>query len=483
MEHHIVDAEQPKGEHDYRVVFVYWTFGFISWFILMMALSALIGTKAAFILFFVLLGLAVLLWLLSTGHMRYLHHRRHSHDIDVEQRSQALTERAMQLTETLTLMHGYSASLKMPDGREISWTSPLTIPNGPIHITNNGIEEQKALPAPLPGPIDLRQLLETWQPDGRNILLGIAPGEQLLQVPLKSLCHVALAGATGGGKSTLMRLLLPQLLASGARVALADPHYAPVDPESGEDWRPIAKRLAMEPAVTYASIKDTLEWLAYEELPKRLQLRYQSRPIGEPYFLALDELPAICANIKQAPEIMGTLLREGRKVNILLISAAQDWLVKTIGGSGAVRDCFRTAFYVGGDTTSARVLLDMTGRVDDGTLGKGVVMLRSMATPTASLVRVPSVSNEALYDMLPLPSPLPGHYKAASKEEFIEVASNVTLPALDARSARIREMLLSRSKPREIIQEIWNTSGGSSYVKASSELAEITATLLERGEL
>jgi len=275
-----------------------------------------------------------------------------------------------------------------------------------------------------------------------------------------------------------MRLLLPQLLNSKCNVALADPHYAPVDPESGEDWRPIASRLAIEPAVSYAAIKDVLSWLAYEELPRRLELRRQGVPVGAPYFLALDELPAIVDSVKQSPEMMGKLLREGRKVNVLLVSAAQDWLVKTIGGAGAVRDCFRTAFYVGGDTTSARVLLDVTGRVDDGGLGKGVVMLRSMATPQASLARVPSVSNESLYELL-------GNQGGNEhfQEEVMEGTGKATLPALDARGRRIKEMLLARSRPAEIIKEVWSVSGGRAYTKASDELAEITAHLLERGEL
>ena len=93
-------------------------------------------------------------------------------------------------------------------------------------------------------------------------------------------------------------------------------------------------------------------------------------------------------------------LREGRKVNLFLVGAAQDFLVKSVGGTGAVRDCYRTAFYVGGDQTSARVLLDVKGRVDDGQLGRGLAMLRSKATPTAQVVRVPLASNGTLARLL-----------------------------------------------------------------------------------
>src|SRR5579859_4465605 len=99
---------------------------------------------------------------------------------------------------------------------------------------------------------------------------------------------------------------------------------------------------------------------------------------------------------------MADLLREGRKVGLFLVTAAQDFLVKTImkDEGGAVRDCFRTAVYVGGDPTTARTLLDVRGTVDDGGLGQGVVMLRSQQVKQAQLARVPYVDNQSLYHLL-----------------------------------------------------------------------------------
>ncbi|MDP9314131.1 MAG: hypothetical protein M3R24_25170, partial [Chloroflexota bacterium] len=177
-------------------------------------------------------------------------------------------------------------------------------------------------------------------------------------------------------------------------------HYTPLDAESGDDWRPIAQRLHMAPAVKASDIQHMLAWLAADELPQRLELRHKGQPVGVPLFFAVDELPIIVKDIPEAPEHMGRLLREARKVGIFIIGAAQDFLVKTIGGAGAVRDCYRTSYYVGGDAQTARVLLDVQGRVDDGQLGQGLAMLRSKVTPTASLVRVPLASNAAIYGLL-----------------------------------------------------------------------------------
>lgn len=345
-------------------------------------------------------------------------------------------------------------------------------------------EDQRLLEAPLPGPCDFSDILSGWRPSQQEILLALAPGNQRLVVPVPALCHVALAGATGGGKSSLMRLLLSQLLYVGARVGLADPHFAPIDPESGEDWRPISSRLTMPPATSYTDISDMLLWLAKEELPKRLERRRAGLPVGQAFFLALDELPAIVAHVPEAPDAMAEILREGRKVGLYLVSAAQDWLVKTIGGSGGVRDCFRTAFYVGGDATSARVLLDVKGAVDDGSLGQGIVMLRSKATPKASLTRVPYASNNALEILLPYAVPVPTTSSLLNplqfpfNDEVVEADKSTSEGALDVRTLRVREMLRKGMSQRQIIQELYGVSGGARYTEAAKEISVIIASLV-----
>jgi hypothetical protein len=378
------------------------------------------------------------------------------------------------------------------------------------HITIK--EERAPAPAPalpqpvaeapgLPGPVDLGAVVERASLD--NILLALGPGGAPITVKAQQLCHVALAGATGGGKSNLMRLLLAQLLApSGAdgkalaRVVLCDPHFAPYDPESGDDWRPIASRLHMAPAIAPSAIDDTLRWLAFDELPRRLELRRQGQKVGPPIFLAIDELPAIVEDTPKAPEYMGRVLREGRKVGLFIIGAAQDWLVKSVGGAGAIRDCYRTSYYVGGDTTSARVLLDITGRVDDGNLGQGLAMLRSAATPQAQTVRVPYASNNAISQLLPwvaaptsthfqqrevgtstpTSGPLPWVVEEVGGEVVIEVPTSG--PQLDARAARVKQMLMEQASQNEIIKAVWGVSGGTSYQKAADEYRAIVARLI-----
>ena len=259
-----------------------------------------------------------------------------------------------------------------------------------------------AVALPLPGPTDLGRVL-TAPPTLDRVLLALGPGGAPIVAGARDMGHIAFAGATGGGKSNLLRLLLAQLLAAGARAVLTDPHYAPVDAETGEDWRPIAGRLLYPPAVAPGEIADLLAWLS-EELDGRLARRREGEHAGPPLYWAADELPAIVAQVPGADATLGRVVREGRKVKLYAVTSAQDWLTRTVGGSQAMKENFLTAFYTGGDAQSARLLLDMRGPVDDAGLGRGLAWLRCKATPSAQLVRVPLASNEAIAGLLPAPT-------------------------------------------------------------------------------
>lgn len=254
----------------------------------------------------------------------------------------------------------------------------------------------------LPGPVDLGRVL-TAPPTLDRVLLALGPGGAPIVAGARDMGHIAFAGATGGGKSNLLRLLLAQLLAAGARAVLTDPHYAPVDAETGEDWRPIAGRLLYPPAVAPGEIADQLAWLS-EELDGRLARRRAGEHAGPPLYWAADELPAIVAQVPGADATLGRVVREGRKVKLYAVTSAQDWLTRTVGGSQAMKENFLTAFYTGGDAQSARLLLDLRGPVDDAGLGRGLAWLRCKATPSAQLVRVPLASNEAIAGLLPAPT-------------------------------------------------------------------------------
>jgi hypothetical protein len=222
-----------------------------------------------------------------------------------------------------------------------------------------------------------------------------------ITVPAPSLWHVATAGPTGNGKSNFHRLMMGQLLAMGAQVALGDPKWTEYDAQQDEDWRPIAKRLSLAPAVTAAQVADLLSWSA-EELDRRLTARRKGTKPGAPFFVVLDELPWIYEHVKDSDRAIGELVRLGRGVGLFVMAAAQDFLVKTTGLSGA-RDNFRTCAYLGGDLKTGSVLLDIPQKelaLLEQQLGVGLAVLRSAATSPPRIVRIPYMSNAALYQML-----------------------------------------------------------------------------------
>lgn len=296
--------------------------------------------------------------------------------------------------------HSMSADARAADWRErLAWEK-LALDKEKLRL----LSAPAAVAPDVPGPCLFSDVLSNFTPSMERIFLGYLPGKQPVFVAAADLCHVALAGATGGGKTSLIRLLSSQLCAAGADVIFLNPHYTPYDIRAKEDWTPFEPYLKFPPCREYVQIEAILRNAATQVLPKRLARYNHSREWGGPYFIVLDELPAIQAHIPGAHEYIAAILREGRKVDLYLIVASQDFLVSTIapkGGGGAVRECYRTAFYVGGDAQTARILLDVQGNADDGALGKGVVKLRSgKVVSQASYSRVPYVDNQALYRLL-----------------------------------------------------------------------------------
>lgn len=290
------------------------------------------------------------------------------------------------------------------------------------------MEELQPLLKRSAGMFTFSQVLRGFQPSLAQIYLATLEDGSTAYSPAKGLCHVALAGSTGNGKSSIIRLLMAQLCKAGACVVLLNPHYTRYDLDAQEDWTPYEPYLEYSPMECrkYEVIESILERAATVILPKRLDAYAESRPIGKPYFLVLDELPAIMAHIKDAPEYLAAILREGRKVGIFVICASQDFLVKTLKlDGGAMRDCYRTAFYVGGDSTTARVLLDLTGAIDESELGQGVVKLRCKQTKQAVTARVPYVDNNSLYRLLG-----PSTYKASTR--YTDREESLLEPITDA---------------------------------------------------
>ena len=334
----------------------------------------------------------------------------------------------------------------------------------------------------LPGPCDLATL--AFRPTRDSILLGLGAGGDLVTVPAKALCHVALVGATGAGKSNLLRMLLPQLQSIGATTYLCDPHFARSDANSGESWAAIEQRLATSPAHEAADMSAMFSLFTHE-LSQRLQRRRDGQIVGKSMFLCLDELPVIADKVSGSMTMLASLLREGRKVGMYVVGASQSMLVKVIGSDSAARDCYRTSFYVGGDLHSASALLDMPRKdIDESALTTGVAMLRSTATSPARLVRVPYASNAAIDAILTGTATVATVATEQAHEQAIDTSGSHTFSAAEsatvalgrpathtAQEARILALFGSGKSLHEVASDVSGTTNPNARAYREARVA------------
>ena len=140
--------------------------------------------------------------------------------------------------------------------------------------------------------------------------------------------HIVFAGPTRVGKSTILRMLFAQYLAINIQCYLCDSHYIPYNPENGLDWTPIEARLAHPPFRKARAAADFLRWLATDELEVRKELAYHNKPVGQPIFVALEELAGLIVEAPEVAQYIGLLLRQSLKYGIVLGLAAQGFTGK-----------------------------------------------------------------------------------------------------------------------------------------------------------
>lgn len=281
------------------------------------------------------------------------------------------------------------------------------------------------------------QLLDAgFLPTINKIFVGRTMDGRDIYVRAEDLCHVALAGKTGGGKGSLMRLIMVQLAYIGAKMLLLNPHYmrwvrAKDGPQFDEDWTPFEGKhprtgkpyLEVSPidSADPEPIARCLVWSIETLLAKRKAEGREGGKLFAPYFIILDEWPDVVSEFKKAPEHMEKLLRQGRKYGIFVVVASQDFQVKTMGlDGGSVRKCLLTTFYTGGDPTTAKELLyeEKPSSIPENKLGKGIVLLRCTGTQNeAVLACVPFVDNKAVYRLLG-PSTFKGAKQQAEMVNF-----------------------------------------------------------------
>jgi hypothetical protein len=329
------------------------------------------------------------------------------------------------------------------------------------------------------------ELLRTgWRPSWGQVFVGRTEKKNIF-VPALDLCHVAFAGKTGGGKGSLMRLIMVQLCYIGAPVALLNPHYmrwvvAKEGEEFDEDWSPFEgtnpktdKPYLEKSPVACAEmpmIDSCLTWAATTLYESRKQRARTQKVNFVPYFIVIDEWPEILAELgKSAAAHLGKLLRGGRKYRIYVIIASQDFQVKTMGieGEGSIRKCLLTVFYTGGDITTRRELLnEETRETPENKIGKGVVLMRCTGTENeVVLAHVPFVDNESVYLLLG-PSTFDRHGQEAHTDELEDFRLSLSP---DGVSPSEHESVMTGESGESVKPPVERGESGESVVKFHQE--------------
>ena len=339
-------------------------------------------------------------------HELRLEQERHTQELDLQRREHEIKEHIL-LTRANYDQNGNPPILINQPGVHVTTlpfgNSPHTLKSGKPdepqkHLAQ--VAETKALPAPTDAYDLLKQGI--WTPSKERLLIALAV-KRLLLVSIAVAWHIALAGATGGGKTNLLRLLLGQLV-KFYQVYYISPAFAPVK-ANHEDWRQIQAHLAGPVACEADEIRERIQWAAGEYKYRQMQERsgdfsWQKKPV----YVVIDEYIAVCKLYPGAADEVSELLRFARQYLVFVIVASQDFLIKNIGGDSGARDCYRTVGYFGGDPTTARTLLDIQGTLPyEGELGKqGLLVVKAKEIPV-SPGRVPFMSNRAIYELLGWP--------------------------------------------------------------------------------
>jgi hypothetical protein len=286
----------------------------------------------------------------------------------------------------------------------------VSSPFSNVHTLGGGQTPQGFISAPsqdyLPEPYKLSDVLSHWQPTKDGILL--AKKQDLITVPMgESLCHTTFTGNTDAGKTNNERALLIQLLFLEQIVYLCDRNYQRyrMDKKLGTyyDYGPIAALLAHEPIDKAPQALALLKHL-YSELEDRRARRRHNLVQFPDIYMVWDELPAFCGDEPEIMQYVGRFLRESRQYGIFFIGAAQDLLNQTLNNdNGAVRDNLLTNYYGGGDSKTARMVLNIpTGeKIDENGLGqKGVTYLRAKGAGIERVKARAALSDELATQLL-----------------------------------------------------------------------------------
>lgn len=315
-EHHrIVDSAEPvrKPAMHHQAIATIGIFCTAAFLFLLISLVALIGVKAAFIVLFVLVGIAAVVWLVRDGFHQWHHHQNKMH---------------LRQTVDTAVQEGHSVSVDYVN-LKLQTISPWTIPNAAITIKDNQFGKLDELAPALPIAPAFRSLISQIRPGHLFLAQG---SSQPIWGDITDLLSTLDVGRPGTGKSTLLRMVCGQVMIIGGKPIIFDPHGSILDDlgssfECAESPRDIAR---------YSHLLDS-------QLTERLARRRAGQDNFQPLLLLVDEMPIISEMSPAALPAIRRVVLEGRKVGMYALVSGQGVPSSILGGT-LVRDAMSSRY-------------------------------------------------------------------------------------------------------------------------------------------
>jgi ABC-type cobalamin/Fe3+-siderophores transport system ATPase subunit len=319
----------------------------------------------------------------------------------------------------------------------------------------------------------------------QGFLMGYSLDDgQPVMADWRNLYSVLIGGQSGTGKSTLIRTILAQSALQGGQFLVLDPHFRAGEESLGASLQPLQSRMIAEPASTDASMLDTLRYVASAGR-QRLQGKDKNKT---PLILVVDELTGLLQRSGIADELtatLGQISQETRKVGVFCLAIGQQFSSEVM--STPVRNSFVSYMSCRTRREVARVMSgsNLFGKaVETLTTGQAVWMtpqgeFHRMMVPNTTKQHIQMVAQSLEPHQMEAAASTPATSTASRRPEIaaseaVEVAGSV----FDPRSARVRQLIMEHKSAKEIIGELWGTTGGDSYRRASAEYQAIVQQLI-----